>query len=199
MGDDRNDGVQIAYTHGSGWKLPIGTELSAHKASLTRSSKGTMRLTEGLLELHRPPHCLSRYDSVFMTDTTNLDVIEASGGYANYVYRVEPEGMVERNHLGWWELINRHFHTTHEWDSAIQERLAGWARSYWDGIECPSDLRVKNKPSTWEYRARSVTVVEDVDPDPDRLKILPKAPAAVRRFLEQAQRELEATGSGPRP
>jgi len=199
MGDDRHAGVEIAYIHGSGWELPIGAELSAHRASLTWSGAETIRRTEELLDSLRPAHCLSRYDCVYMTDTTDLGVIEASGGYSNYVYRVEPEGTVERNHVGWWELINRSFHGTHGGTVPTKEQLADWARSYWAGIECPSDLRVKNKPSAWEYRARTVRVIEDVDPAPDRIKIIPKMPLTVKRFVEKTKRELEVTGTGPRP
>jgi len=182
----------IAYIHGSGWELPIGTELSAHKASLTRSAVDTIRATEGLLESLRPAHCLSRYHSVFMTDTDEIAVIQATGGYTDYLYRVEPEGAVERNHVGWWEIINRHFNTPASSQSASLEQLVGWARSYWAGIECPADLRQKRKPSSWEYRASGATVVEEVDPEPYRMRIIRRPPAAVRRFLEKARAEAEA-------
>lgn len=89
-----------------------------------------------------------------MVDNSDQAIIESAGGFANFIYEVKPIGNVERNHIGWWSLINSNIHRILQ-----SHPLEDYARAYWDGIECdisPGHAR------PWEYRCREAIVVADV-------------------------------------
>lgn len=181
------------FIHGSAWKLPLGAVLMPHGDGLVHSSKPAMRKTEYILEQRRPKDMLARGNSVYMTDTTDAKVIAACGGYTNYLYRVAPLDGFERNHLGWWQLINRSINAYGPDDPELadMDTMLGWAEMYWSGEPCDLVEHKIKKPLSWEYRTFRARVMEFIG-NPHDIWRVPNMPAGVKRWLSKTERDLKA-------
>ena len=105
------------------------------------------------MEAFRPAHCLPRAQSVFLVDDPDTDNIEKAGGYADYVFRVEPVGEVERNDVGWWaEIYGGGAFEYADGDTGVLEDLKPAADAYWAGAA--------SRSPRWEFRAREAVVLE---------------------------------------
>lgn len=135
--------------HGSRRRLPVGTVL---RPSLSMPEPEEQAV-EAILEHYRPSNCLPRNESIYLADTRDPDVIERLGGYVDHIYKVEPIGAVERNHVGWWSKILTSGAV--EYADGDQDAMI-WckdlAEAYWRGEAASSS-------GAWEYRARSGKIV----------------------------------------
>lgn len=136
--------------HGSRTDIEIGTVLTGRPIKHTdRESK----LVEAVLEHYRPKNCLPRNQSVFMVDTPDIDVIEKVGGYADYIFSVQPLGNVEKNDVFWWAQIYSLAEDSKSLDE-LKNRAATDANNYWSGE--PS------RRTRWEYRTDKAKVMQMV-------------------------------------
>ena len=142
------------FFHGSGQPLATGLVLRQQPGSFVRRRKLSIMETELILEAVRPEGCLSRRASVFMTDDPMPQAIKDCGGLVERIYEVAPQGRVERNHLGWWTLVNQACISGPPTDRG---QAMDWARAYWSGEDCPAEINRLGKG--WEFRARRAEVV----------------------------------------
>lgn len=133
------------FYHGSNNPLPIGTILKPHKDSYTKDPYN--KDLEDILEKYRPEDKLSRFDSVFISDDINL--IDPSGGYVDYIFEVKPIGKVESSDLAWYTEVQLT-------DDPIKQKE--FSLKYWSG-EKHSDKRM----SCVEYRCNSAEIMEMVE------------------------------------
>lgn len=136
------------YIHGSRKHFPIGFVLLPQSDGYVHSSD--TKEHEAIFEQHRPKHCLSRLNSVFMLFSNDIDHIDDAGGYNDYVYKVNPKGKVEKSDMAWYSAISQLI------DLDINDpELVTIVKNYWNGIPYTN-----RSHSLWEYRARSATVVK---------------------------------------
>jgi hypothetical protein len=130
--------------------LPVGTLLRPNPKGYTSESEANA--LESLFEQYRPPRQLSRRKAVFMVAAP--DEIDAAGGYTDYIYKVEPEGAIEKHDLAWY--------TEAEIQLALGnvEAATSAIHSYWRGIPFPNAER-----SLFEYLAPAAVVVAELEGD----------------------------------
>lgn len=134
------------YFHGSRRNFEIGHVLAAHRPRLEPEEKAV----ELILERFRPEDCLPRNKCIFMVAQPDPDLIERAGGYAQYIYQVEPQGRVERNDVHWWaKILNEGaidvFKGTPEEKAEALVACQPMAEAYWLGDASERPL--------WEYRS----------------------------------------------
>ena len=155
-----NESIPRTLYHGSKHDLPIGTVLLP--GIFTKSLK-TIRLTEKILNKFKPRSYLARTKSVFMTDDPTI--IERVGGNTDYIFKVVPNGLVEKNNVGWWNQINSEIRMFLKYGGTTQTicpyDFEEMAVSYWKGSPCENGF--------WEYRVSSATIIERIK-DKEKLK-----------------------------
>lgn len=144
----------IRYYHGSTVDLPVGTILTPQMEGYTRWEEN--RKIEQIVEQYRPPNKISRHDAVFMVDDPNL--IDSAGGYTDYIYIVEPIGVVEQSDLSWYSAISVYgdYNETDDQERTMDQL----AQNYWSGV------KNQGPHSLIEYRARSARIT-GIDPSSD--------------------------------
>ena len=155
----------MKYFHGSRKALAVGKKIAPRKSSFVNSDKPSISATEAVFEKSRirvAPNSLSRYASVFMTETPDLLPLYRAGACLDHVYEVRPRTAVEKNHTGWWTLVNTHYD-----DPEFVDILQEWAELYWSGEECTLDHTSFKKskymsrclPGAFEYRCSAFEVI----------------------------------------
>ena len=134
--------------HGSQWQFPVGFVLKPQPGGYANLPDEDIAEVENIIEQYRPSGKISRKDAVFMVDDPEL--IDAAGGYDDFIYTVEPIGRVEVSDLKWYSELSVYWI---DMDDAEKRRLA---EGYWSGEPSPG------KHSLFEYRARSARIL-DVD------------------------------------
>lgn len=134
-----------SFLHGSSEFIKNNTILKPHADSYVNKSEN--EYLEKLMEKYRPEEKISRYDAVFMVD--NIDLIEAAGGYIDYVYEVLPRGEIERSDLAWYTEIGM---------TEDEELKKEYALNYWNGIKFHDE-----ESSLWEFRAKSAIVIDLIE------------------------------------
>ncbi|MGO4706308.1 hypothetical protein AB4072_11120 [Microvirga sp. 2MCAF38] len=143
-----------SYYHRSKVSLQIGTVLCG------RGLPRNVAEIEDAFETHRPTHCLNRRSAVFMSDHRDIGLHGVEG---DYVYQLEPLGMVEQYDNSWYGIVQkahlkkkyfgtpqeRMFKTYPDWTSDL---LAQCAKAYWDCL-------ASSNPN-WEYLVPEAQVVE---------------------------------------
>lgn len=90
-----------------------------------------------------------------MITNRDIDSIERVGGYADYVYEVNPLTVVFKYDVTWWGMIFDHVYDYIDATDEERERIVGEVRpfieSYWRGSASTNPV--------WEYLAERVQVV----------------------------------------
>lgn len=139
---------QTVFYHGSNDELPVGTILTPRDNY--EQNWGKTDFYEPL-EKYRPLSMLSHNQSVFMCD--NPDDIDAAGGGTEWLFTVEPLGVVQRHDLNWGSEISLLISEGHD---LISPEVKEAAMNYWNGLPHHSE-------SLWEYltpKARILKVEE---------------------------------------
>jgi hypothetical protein len=120
-------------------------------------SKQMVLSTEAMLETFRPPSILPRRMSVFMVGSPNRDLILRAGGYADYIYEVEPLSRVFRSNLYWYgEIFKQSLDLSERPKQEWPEEIRTMAMNYWSGA--PSGTRY-----AVEWRTGSARVVRLIE------------------------------------
>jgi hypothetical protein len=109
---------------------------------------------EDIIEQHRPEGKIPRRESVFMVD--DPERVEQAGGYADYIYIVEPIGPVEVSYLAWYGELSVF------WMDMPEDERRRLAEGYWSGDPSPDRSLMKSRRLR-EYRARAAKVVAILD------------------------------------
>ena len=136
------------FYHGSNQILPIGTILTP-RDDYENDWMGTDFYSA--LEKHRPRDKLAHRESVFMV--ADPDDIDLAGGGTEYMFTVEPIGVIHRHDLNWSSEISMYIGDGYDINSP---EVTNAARMYWKGVPHPAE-------SVWEYltpRARIIKVEE---------------------------------------
>jgi len=138
----------VRLYHGSYDELTLGTVLTARRDGYVGSADGQL---EALFESHRPEGCIPRGEAVFLV--TDPDLIDAAGGYTDFVYEVEASDM-QAHDLAWYTQAQCLL------ADGFTDRASECARNYWAGLPFhdPND-------SLTEYLARSALVVAECEED----------------------------------
>jgi hypothetical protein len=128
------------FYHGSSEELDLETILTPQEDGYVQTIEDP---NEDILEDMRPSDKISRHEAVFMVD--DIDLIDAVGGYIDYVYSVEPEGKVEKSDLAWVTEMDM----VDDMDTKRE-----YAMNYWNGIPFHDD-----KMSAFEYRTTKAEVI----------------------------------------
>ena len=139
------EGPDVFY-HGSKKEFPVGFILLPQSDGYT-SWPETQR-TEQILEKYRPHNKLSRSKSVFMVK--NPDEIDAAGGYNDFIYVVQPMGVVEVSDLSWQSEIEIYL-------DGSEEEQRKCALNYWNGVP------YRGNSSLWEYRTPQAKIISILD------------------------------------
>jgi hypothetical protein len=139
----------MPYFHGSFDKLEIGLNLRPQDGT-----GSTVETLDRLFEECRPTRCIPRTEAVYLV--RDPDLIDAVGGFTEFVYEVRPEGTPEGSDLAWLT----------EAQLALEEgdadRARNCASNYWAGIPFEHADR-----SVFEYRVRSATIVREAEGELD--------------------------------
>lgn len=134
---------QRQYFHGSANELPVGTILHPRGDDYEAEWKGASFYDA--LERYRPEHMLAHKDAVFMVD--NEDDIDLAGGATDWMFRVEPMGVIERHDLNWSSEVSVLVS-----ENASEEEIAEAAHNYWQGVPHPNE-------SVWEYLTPAAKII----------------------------------------
>ena len=150
----------ITLYHGSRKALPIGTILISQSGGYTAGDDAfldpdeakSIALTEKILESRRPAAAPNRMTAVYLSESSDPDQIEKSGGYANYVYEVVPVNKPHRCNLYWYsEIYALTFDKLTHKDRADAEE---YARNYWNATPGQRD--------NYEYLTDQAKIVRKV-------------------------------------
>lgn len=135
------------FYHGSRRHFADGVVLSPQADGYVHQDD--VREFEALVEARRPPGCLSRLSSVFLSADPGL--IDGAGGYVDAVYRVEPLSEPQVSDLAWYSEAWCEYSSEPRDDRRIGELLDG----YWSGLPYPD-----GEVSNFEYRVTGASVLE---------------------------------------
>lgn len=133
--------------HGSIKKLPLGCTLAPQTEGYTKSCNS--QELEGLFESLRPENKIPRSESVYQCN--DVELIDLAGGYTDFIYQVEPEGVIEESDLAWYTQAQIQLEDGDR-NGAIES-----AKHYWSG-----KLFVYDNASCLEYRCRKATLLKQV-------------------------------------
>jgi len=165
----------MRYYHGSKRIIKAGTVVRSRKSSFVRSMEHNIPATEAIFEQSRlrvAPDSIPRRDSVYMAGSPSAIEIKKVGGELGAIYEVIPAGCVERNHVGWWNMVSGEIADEEGYGSSFdEETLQLWADAYWSGespVEHPLFARAQRKDvyvtfTGWEFRAKSFEILDDAD------------------------------------
>lgn len=134
----------MIFYHGSCSELIDVKFLLPNKNGYVNST-GNKELEE-LFELHRPSTCISRYNSVFISDDINL--IDPSGGYIDFIYEVECD-VFDKSDLSWYTKASMDI-LNNDINSVLDS-----IHNYWIGKSF-YDL----KASCFEYRTKKANILK---------------------------------------
>jgi hypothetical protein len=138
----------MKYYHGSKNKIKIGEELISKENDGYTSSKDVEKL-ESLFEKYKPKDKISRKVAVYLADS--IDDIDNLGGYEDYIYKVDPKGVIEKSDLSWYSEVGALMNDGDVDIKNITPEIMVMINNYWSGI--PSDNYV------FEYRCNSAKVI----------------------------------------
>jgi len=141
--------------HGSVEEFPPGFVLEPQPGGYATLPDEDVAGLEAALEAHRPPGLIPRAEAVFMVD--DPEMIDAAGGYDDHVYEVEPDGPAEASDMAWYSELSVYWSDMDE--KGEHDEIRRLAEGYWSGEPFPDRSR-----GLLEYRARSATVVREVEP-----------------------------------
>jgi hypothetical protein len=146
---------EITYFHGSTRQYHSQQVVTGQR---TPHLEAEERVVENILEQCRPQNCMPRERCVYMVggdEPDPADAVERAGGFSTYMYRVAPQGPVERNDVFWWgELCSWAYeYMDGDKERAIAE-MKPIAEKYWAG-------EASHRP-LWEYRSKSFVVIEQL-------------------------------------
>lgn len=132
--------------HGSKKEFPIGFILLPQSDGYIHAERDNDAHTmlEDLLEKYRPKGCIPRTEAVFLV--SDPEEIDYAGGYADFVYLVDPEGPITRCNLTWYsELYLLCEHETLSAQEAVQQgrdwypdweepEMQEYALNYWKAV-----------------------------------------------------------------
>jgi hypothetical protein len=127
---------QALFFHGSMDKLPVGTILTPRNDY--EENWGNTDFYAAL-EKHRPFTMLSHKQSVFMCD--NPDDVDLAGGGTEWLFTVEPLGIVQKHDLNWGSEVSFLISDGHQIDSPEVKEAS---LNYWNGIPYHDE-------NIWEY------------------------------------------------
>lgn len=127
--------------HGSRKKFDIGFILLPQDEY---TSNEVSKDLEELFESVRPDHCIPRKEAVYLSD--NVDLIDASGGYTDIIYKVDVDDY-EKSDLAWYTEAQTCL------ENGSLKLAKKCALKYWSGEDY-----YDNKKSCIEYRANSAIV-----------------------------------------
>lgn len=139
---------QKLFYHGSSNKLPVGTILTPRDDYEERWSHTDFYHA---LEMYRPPNMLAHKQSVFMCD--NPDDIDNAGGATDWLFTVQPLGVVQKHDLNWGSEVSGLIDLGNDISSKAVKNAAA---NYWNGTPHPNE-------NVWEYltpQARILKVEE---------------------------------------
>lgn len=99
-------------------------------------------------------------DCVYMVTTPDSDLIERAGGYANFIYQLEPQGEVRRYDVSWWAKVLSESEggpparKIDEYQHWVSQEIAPLVLAYYQG-------KATERPN-WEYCCASARIVADV-------------------------------------
>ncbi len=132
------------FYHGSTDELPIGTILKP-RTDYEKNWENTDFYW--ILENFRPEGMLAHKDSVFMCD--NPDDVDAAGGGTEYLFEVQPLGIVEKHDLNWSSEISM---LVSEGADELDSRVEDAAYNYWHGVPHPDE-------TLWEYLTPAAKII----------------------------------------
>jgi hypothetical protein len=164
---------EMRYYHGSPRILETGTVVRPRKSSFVRSENFNIPATEAIFEESRlrvAPHAIPRRNSVYMSASPSPIEVRKVGGKMGAIHEVVPKGRVERNHMGWWNMVNAELAelASHQGRPCDGEAFRLWADAYWRGDAATDDhplfARSQRRDvfvtfTGFEFRARSFEVV----------------------------------------
>lgn len=139
------------FYHGSKNDLPIDTVLESTEDDGYTSYEECISI-ENAFEYYKPFDKISRKTAIYLVD--NPECIEKVGGYEDYIYKVEPEGNVEKSDLYWYNMVSKEMGDFFEVEE-ITKQAQKYIENYWLGVE-------SNNP-TIEYRINKGVVTEEIE------------------------------------
>jgi hypothetical protein len=162
--------------HGSADFLPNGTLLKPQRQSgpIDDELKLHELITLATFEHFKPKDGIGRFQAIYCTDAPEL--CSPLGAWGDLIYEVEPVGVVERHHAGWfYHMLNLVTDATFEiWERhglnlTLKQVVAllpqyGWptpemasiAADYWEGLAADDN-------DHWEYLMRQAVVVQEIE------------------------------------
>ena len=133
------------FYHSSGKEFPVGTILCGRGEDYHRD--WVMTDFYQILEENRPSEYIPHKNAVFFCD--NDEDLDCAGGATEWVFEVEPIGIVSRHDLNWSSEISSLLSDgyTRTSDKVIQA-----AKNYWFGVPHFNE-------SVWEYIAPKVMIL----------------------------------------
>lgn len=129
------------YFHGSYKCLKVGDIL---KPQGNYQINWGQELFYQVLERHRPSHMLAHHQSVFMCD--NAQDVDNAGGATEWLFTVQPLGIVEKHDMAWMSHIN----IALEENDEVKARE--YALNYWYGVE--------SEEPVWEYLTTEALIMQ---------------------------------------
>jgi hypothetical protein len=140
--------LETTYYHGSNEELPVGTILTPRD-----DYENDWSATDFYhpLEKYRPNNMLAHNQSVFMV--TNDDDVDLAGGGTEWLFTVQPIGVVQKHDINWGSEISMLIGDGYNINSPEVKRAA---KAYWAGEPHTNE-------SVWEYltpKAKIIAVEE---------------------------------------
>lgn len=163
----------MKYYHGSINKIKIGEDLISKRDEGYTSYPEVEKL-ESLFERYKPKDKISRNIAVYLTN--DIDDIDNLGGYDDYIYEVEPQGIIERSDLSWYSKVGGMIEDDQFDENRITPEMLIMIKSYWSGV--PSDNHL------FEYRCKSAKIVNVIESlEDDEIKIMPKKKSNIKKLI----------------
>ena len=156
-------GTHPTFYHGSEERFPVGFVLKPQSDGyvygdcadgFSSIERDTIEQTEKILERYRPRDVISRRSAVFLVDQPDPDLIERAGGYADFIYGVEPIGTVWKTNLHWYSEVYSFAEGMSDAEVQDVPGLRVLASNYWKAA--PSERYL------WEYLCASANVLKIV-------------------------------------
>ena len=155
------DQVVPTLYHGSRRRFRVGTILRAQRYGYAHGSgypafeKRVRKMCEDFLEEFRPANAIPRRSALFMVDDPSI--IDAVGGYEDYVYEVQPIGPVTRCNLYWYSDLEGYcMGLEGRPEHAHMGQVMDMAKGYWRASTNDIDAPVRDQ---MEYLAQSARVI----------------------------------------
>jgi len=135
--------------HGSTKKFDVGFVLTPQGYGY--AFMDSEKEIEDIFERLRPKNKLSRKNCVYLV--SNIDEVDNAGGYTDYIYEVDPIGVVQKSDLAWYTNVAIIISDKYKEEDIIES-----VNNYWQGVQ------YKNKEhSLFEYRCMKAKIVDIVE------------------------------------